>query len=390
MSKQSYDFLPETQIRLIEDARETKKFYYSSIPFTQPWICAEIVQSINIDVDDDIAVMFTVEWALWLKHNGYKNITVIVDKQCDFTQKACEFWDFEYKIYNTGITMKKFDVVLLNPPYQDGKNKIFYRQFVAKSFDLAKKSLGVIIPASWNSGGMTDFKRSVINNGLKEYFYLGNKAFKDSQNDVCYFICEKGYSGDVVVKNYDGQVLVKDIDQHGIMPHKNLEATDLLIKLSKFKGSDSQYQRGVLNPEKFSSGSNKFVVRNGSSNKPFEVLSIDCDVSTGYNQHKIIIPYNSSIGNIGPAKYADKTYSIGYAVACFCFDSRIECDNFEKYLSSKLVKFVIKNLKTSIQNAKNIFEKVPYLDMKKTWEDTDLYKHFNLSEEEIAFIESNC
>ena len=131
-----------------------------------------------------------------------------------------------------------------------------------------------------------------------------------------------------------------------------------------------------------------FFYKTQKNNKDFGHVSIKKKIK-GSIYDEIIVAYNSSIGNIGPAKYIDPSYSIGYAVACFQFATVNECNNFIEYINSQIVKFAIKNLKTSIQNAKNTFEKIPKIDLTKSWTDTDLYAHFGLTQEEIDYVKAS-
>jgi site-specific DNA-methyltransferase (adenine-specific) len=337
-------------------------------------------------------VLFTIEWAGYLQEKGYTDIAVAVDTHDKIIQWLCNTVGLKYMLLNEIKEKKmKFDVVVGNPPYQIGKNKILYRSFVELSFKLTNQIVAMITPASWNCAGFTPYKKTIINNGLKYYSYLGTSAFNTSQNDVSYFICETNYTGPVTVTSKTNSLIIEHVSEHGIIPHNHLNQTPILLKLARFSGVDSAYRRGITNPEKLPSGSSKFVVRNGFANKPVEELKVVCDdnnVSVGFNRHKVTIAYNSSIGNIGPLKYVDPTYSIGYAVVCFEFSTVDECNSFIQYMNSPIIKFVIQSLKTSIQNSKNIFEKVPKIDVTRYWSNEELYQHFNLTQEEIDYIEA--
>lgn len=341
----------------------------------------------KIQLEGDILVMFNIEFVISLVYNyniDPENIIFYADSE----NKKVIAKKLGVKYITTLETDMKFDVVLVNPPYQDGKNKMFYRAFVSKALELSTGTTAIVCPASWNSAGLTSFKKKVLESGLKHYKYLGNNAFKGSQNDTCYFICEDGFAGDVTVQNETEKAAIPDVSVHGIIPHQNIKDASLLIKLSKFKGISGSYTRGTVNPEKKPIGPNKYVIRNGVRGEAIVETSIDTAPSIGFGSHKVVIAYNSAIGKIGPAKYITPDYSIGYAVACFMFSTVAECQNFAQYLDSKVVRFIIENLKTSIQNSKNIFEKVPKVDMTKAWTDAELYKLFDLTEEEITLVES--
>lgn len=341
----------------------------------------------KINIKGSILVMFNIEFVISLVYNyNIDPETITFYSDCDTKSEFAKKLRVKY-ITDIKKNMK-FDVVLTNPPYQDGKNKMFYRSFVSKSLELSSGTTAIVCPASWNSAGLTTFKKKVLESGLKHYKYLGNNAFKGSQNDTCYFICESGFKGDTTVQNETETSIIPDVSTHGIIPHQNIKDSSLLIKLSKFKGISDSYTRGTVNPEKKPIGSNKYVIRNGSRGEAVVETAIDEPHSIGFGHHKVVIAYNSSIGKIGPAKYITPEYSIGYAVACFMFSTPSECQNFIQYLDSKIVRFVIENLKTSIQNSKNIFEKVPKVDMSRAWTDSELYKMFKLTEEEINLVES--
>ncbi len=62
--------------------------------------------------------------------------------------------------------------------------------------------------------------------------------------------------------------------------------------------------------------------------------------------------------------------------------------NFYNYLKTKFSRFLILQSLSSINLTKERYEFVPLQDFSKPWTDEELYKKYNLSEDEIAFIES--
>ena len=80
-----------------------------------------------------------------------------------------------------------------------------------------------------------------------------------------------------------------------------------------------------------------------------------------------------------------------------CTDSYIianpsECKeeviNFISYIKTRFVRFLILQTLSSINMSKERYAFVPLQDFSKSWTDTDLYAKYNLTEEEISFIES--
>ena len=58
------------------------------------------------------------------------------------------------------------------------------------------------------------------------------------------------------------------------------------------------------------------------------------------------------------------------------------------YLKTKFTRFLILQTITSINITRNNYQFVPIQDFSHPWTDEMLYKKYNLTEEEIAFIES--
>lgn len=70
------------------------------------------------------------------------------------------------------------------------------------------------------------------------------------------------------------------------------------------------------------------------------------------------------------------------------FKDKEECENVMSYIATKFFRFLVL-LKKSTQNAaKGVYHLVPQQDFTKPWTDAELYAKYNLTDEEIAFIES--
>ena len=71
-----------------------------------------------------------------------------------------------------------------------------------------------------------------------------------------------------------------------------------------------------------------------------------------------------------------------------CFDDKKTAENVLSYLKTKFVRFLILQAMSSINLSKLVFLFVPMQDFSKPWTDAELYKKFDFSSKEIAFIES--
>lgn len=70
------------------------------------------------------------------------------------------------------------------------------------------------------------------------------------------------------------------------------------------------------------------------------------------------------------------------------FDDLNEAKNFAKYMTLKFPRFLLHETYSSMAISKNNFRFVPYLSYTKEWTDSELYKKYECSNEEISMIES--
>jgi site-specific DNA-methyltransferase (adenine-specific) len=69
------------------------------------------------------------------------------------------------------------------------------------------------------------------------------------------------------------------------------------------------------------------------------------------------------------------------------FDSQADAEGVLSYLSCRLTRLLILLHKPSQHVTRKVYNFVPIQDWKKRWTDADLYARYNLSADEIAFIE---
>lgn len=180
-----------------------------------------------------------------MKRKGYKNVI------------TSDFLEWE--------TDMKFDVIVGNPPYQDGtqsggQNKI-YNQFSKKTLELLKHSgtISFVTPTSV----LKESKRfSLVNmDGLKIVDFRANNHF-DVGIGICWWMIDKTYQGPVTVYNnqgvstqsntnviYDYSVVNKDfaiiyesLKKHTDIPSKRMfKQNNFGPALSKSKSRDHIY-----------------------------------------------------------------------------------------------------------------------------------------------------
>lgn len=70
------------------------------------------------------------------------------------------------------------------------------------------------------------------------------------------------------------------------------------------------------------------------------------------------------------------------------FDTLEEAINFRDYLKTKFIRWLLHITSSGMHLNRKSFMFVPILDFTKKWSDTDLYKRYKLSNDEIVYIES--
>jgi hypothetical protein len=108
----------------------------------------------------------------------------------------------------------------------------------------------------------------------------------------------------------------------------------------------------------------------------------------GFGEHKVVFTEITGHYILGHAKYADPTHGVARGSRYIAVASKAEAINLIDYFESKFVKALAIVLKaTSKHNTKTVFNSIPRIDTSRKWSDLEIYEHFNLSSEEIEYIE---
>ena len=68
--------------------------------------------------------------------------------------------------------------------------------------------------------------------------------------------------------------------------------------------------------------------------------------------------------------------------------SKEECENIISYIKTRFFRYLVSIKKKTQDNPSSVFQFVPTQDWSESWTDTELYKKYNLTKEEIDYIES--
>ncbi len=311
----------------------------------------------------------------------------------------------------------KFDVIIGNPPYQlsTGGSKAqaipLYNKFIEKAKKLAPRYLTMIIPDRWFSGGfgLNEFRNDMLTCGKLEYIYnypIASECFPgvDIPGGVCYFLWNRDYEGDCIVTTNVSGV-------ESLMKRPLLErGADVFVK----------YNEAVSILRKVQSKNEKKIIDIVSSQKPFGLPTTFQGgrkgelVVIGRNQQKSKMSQMDVAGNVvaidkwkvfisaaygervpnnlfvlgtpfvgSPKEVCTETY-----IFIGAFDDKNMAVNLATYVKTKFFRFLVLLHKPTQHALRNVYSFVPLQDFSKPWTDKELYKKYNLSQDEIAFIES--
>ncbi len=342
----------------------------------------------------------------------------VYDRGEDLETHAYEFihTDNPKELYNN----MTFDVIIGNPPYQlndgggTGSSAIpIYNRFVEQAKRLKPKYLTMIIPSRWFSGGkgLDEFRDNMLSDNrlrcLVDYFD-STECFPgiDLSGGVCYFLWEEEYNGICkIINKLHGEetVMNRPLLETGNATFIRFNSAVSIIR--KIRAIDNSSILEIISARKpFGIDPKARIMRD----KTQDSIRVYAYPDNGYiNRHQITQNENwideykvmiaKAYGERGDFPYLmlGKPFVAEKGSCCTetylvigPFRNRIICENVISYIKTKLFRFLVLQKKNTQNAAKGVYEFVPLQDFSKPWTDEELYKKYNLTEEEIAFIES--
>ena len=153
--------------------------------------------------------------------------------------------------YEEVFGLKKFDVIIGNPPFSDGSHtaKPIYIDFIKKSLVMATAHVLLVTPSTWAATGFKDTKSMIYSRGLKKFVFISD-YFQNIKMALCWFWCDLSYDKKNVEITFSSKVKTAiDIeDSTNIIDYKD---TALLEFLEKY-GTSEKFKLKKTPTRKFS------------------------------------------------------------------------------------------------------------------------------------------
>ena len=333
--------------------------------------------------------------------------------------------------WKKGNGTMKFDAVVGNPPYQVMDNgaqasaKPIYNYFVEAGKKLGAQYMSFIIPSRWYAGGkgLDLFRDDMLEDKHLEKLFdclTPEYIFPNTniRSGVCWFLRNTNFDNtkDLLrVVTIEKNSVVNDVRR----PLK-IEGTNIFIRhnqaisiLNKVRKISSEFMEDWISPAKPFGFRGYFVndenFHSTDENLKNPVVCIGKGLQKGYVERKLIevrkdwidkwkvmIPYANNIGTelnddnlnafVGaPKEICTESYLV---VGCGHLENKNSAENLANYLHTRFARFMHSLAKASQHATSKTFCFVPVQDFSKAWTDAELYLKYNLTAEEINFIES--
>jgi site-specific DNA-methyltransferase (adenine-specific) len=325
----------------------------------------------------------------------------------------------------------QFDVIVGNPPYQVNTDQTdtkitgsipLYHLFVNQAKNLNPRYLSMVIPARWTAGGrgLDNFRASMLADRRMRTFVdypVATDVFGGVEigGGVCYFLWDQAHDGPTDVTTVRGDAKVgpfsRDLGQYDVFIRDNMglkvvEKVAALEEASVAKIASGQKPFGIgtnfgdfhtteqpgdvrlhyVRPGKRLSAYmslSAVAARGQDAASTWKVFTPEASDGRGTVGHRPAVILGRPI-IAGPGEVCTNTYlSIGP------FADRAAAESFVSYYKTKFFRFLV-SLRKITQHASNFtYTWVPQQSWDRVWTDEELYEKYSLTEDEIAYIESD-
>ena len=355
-------------------------------------------------------------------------INIMKNKPKQFLEKVLKpsYWK------KKGIEEMKFDAIVGNPPYQvsdgggTGSSAIpIYNNFVEQAKALNPNYLSMIMPSRWFSGGrgLDSFRDNMLNDKhiriIHDYLNASD-CFPgvEIKGGVCYLLWDNNSEGDCKIYSHSDtsnvSISERPLLEKGMSTFiRNNELISILRKVQEMK--EDSFSNLISANDPFG-----FDIREQNSYKRIKVQyklePFDESVKYYYNgwrkdgigyvsrdlirknnelvdSVKILIPKAWGTGNTATdwlKPFIADTHSCCTETYLTIgpLDNNEIAKNIITYTQTKFFHIMVSLIKITQNTMQKAYSLVPMQDFSKAWTDSELYIKYNLSENEINYIEN--
>ena len=270
---------------------------------------------------------------------------------------------------------ESFDYSVGNPPF----NQMIDMKFVRLSYELCDITC-IVHPSTWlldEKGKQRAFieTKELIKDHLDSIeLFNGNKIFNIALFVPCVII---------YVDKHKKTKGIKCIDKIN-----KIELTyDNIDQINKFSNINEYLKlKSKIKSVEFSN-----IWSFYKNSKPLDYMvsftGIRGNVNLRTDESMIQDDFYTIVSNVRVVQKS--TEVVGDSFLKFYFNTEKEASNFLSYLKTYFVRFLLSIYKNNQNLHRGELSIIPWLDFTQEWTDEKLYKEFNLTEEEIKFIEKN-
>lgn len=316
----------------------------------------------------------------------------------------------------------QFDVIIGNPPYQmkggagGSSDSSIYQLFVEQARKLEPKFLSMVVPSRWLAGGrgLDEFRKEMLSShklcSLVD-FPVSREVFPNVEvkGGICYFLWSEDHNGTcevTVVRGDEQTTSSRQLDEFDVFV-RNLRAVGILRKVLKageqpiteiltadtpfgiatnYNGFHDKKKAGDVALHYFRSGKRAIgfipqstITKNAHLIDKWKVLVPEAGSDGGQRIPDYVLgkPWMSP-----PPSVATQTF------LAFWVASEDEARSLESYYRTKFFRHLVSLRKLTQHALRSTYSWVPVQAWDRQWTDEALYKKYELTTEEIDYVEA--
>jgi site-specific DNA-methyltransferase (adenine-specific) len=318
----------------------------------------------------------------------------------------------------------QFDVIIGNPPYQlasDGgtRDVPIYHRFVEQAKKLEPRYLTMVIPSRWMAGGLglTGFRQTMLSDRrIRDLVDYANAAevfpSVGINGGACYFLWDAAHDGPCSVSSVragevngptrraldEFDVLVRDSRAlhilRTVLAHNEASINTILARdkefgwTSNFDGFHEKECKGDLP---------LYYIRTMKRAVGYIARKDVTKSEHLIDTWKLLVPKVGSGRErersgvdlvLGPSLIAPSPSVCTQSFLFFFVASQEEAESLQSYYATRFFRFLVSLRKITQDATHSTYHWVPMQTWDRTWTDSELYKKYGITKNEVAFIES--